>query len=101
MRIARQALAFALAAGLISGCTSYNPLVAVGLMSEPAHKPTPLQPINALLQPKAIWRVNVGKSAPFTFKPDAEGGRIYAASSDGVITVLDEENGRVVTRAET
>jgi len=101
MRLARHALAAALAAGLVAGCSSYNPLVAVGIMSEPAHKPTPLQPINALLQPKVIWRTNVGKAAPFSFKPDAEGGRIYAASADGVITVLEEESGRVVNRAET
>jgi len=40
---ARAALAAVLLAA--AGCSSWNPLVAIGLKSEPAHKPTPLTPI--------------------------------------------------------
>ena len=36
----RLAVAIALAAAL-SGCSSWNPLVSIGIMSEPANKPTP------------------------------------------------------------
>ena len=100
MRPVRHALAL-VATGLLAGCTTYNPLVALGIMSEPAHKPTPLEPITAQVQPRAIWTTNVGKSGGFTLKPDAEGGRIYAAAADGALTVMDEESGRVVLRTET
>jgi outer membrane protein assembly factor BamB len=101
MRAARHALAAALAAGLLAGCSSYNPLIAFGIVSEPAHKPTELAPITEQVKPRMVWSTSVGKSGGFSFRPEAEGGRIYAAAADGTITVLDEENGRVVTRVET
>ena len=101
MIAARHALAAALAAGVLAGCVSYNPLVAFGIKSEPAHKPTELAPITSQVTPKAIWSTNVGKSGGFSFRPDAEGGRIYAAAADGTITVLEEDSGRLVTRVET
>ena len=101
MIAARHALAAALAAGVLAGCVSYNPLVAFGIKSEPAHKPTELAPITSQVTPKAVWSTNVGKSGGFSFRPDAEGGRIYAAAADGTITVLEEDSGRLVTRVET
>ena len=101
MRAARHAFAAALASTLIAGCSSYNPLVALGIKSEPAHKPTELAPITSQVTPKAVWSTSIGKSGGFGFRPDAEGGRIYAAAADGTITVLEEDTGRVVTRAET
>ena len=81
MIAARHALAAALAAGVLAGCVSYNPLVAFGIKSEPAHKPTELAPITSQVTPKAVWSTNVGKSGGFSFRPDAEGGRIYAAKA--------------------
>jgi outer membrane protein assembly factor BamB len=101
MRTARLALAAAIAAGALAGCTSWNPLVNFGIISEPAHKPTELAPITETLKPRAVWSTNVGKSTPFNFKPDAEGGRIYAAAADGTITALEDESGRVASRIET
>jgi len=101
MIAARHALAAAIAAGVLAGCVSYNPLVAFGIKSEPAHKPTELAPIASQVTPKAVWTTNVGKSGGFSFRPDAEGGRIYSAAADGTITVLEEDSGRVVTRVET
>ena len=101
MRAARHALAAAFAAGVLAGCSSYNPLVAFGITSEPAHKPTELAPITETLKPRAVWSTNVGKSMPFSYRPDAEGGKIYAAAADGNITVLEDESGRVVSRIET
>src|SRR5258708_2126226 len=92
--------AIALALGA-AGCGSWNPLVAVGIISEPANKPTPLAPIQATVTPRVVWTARVGKGVPFRFRPVIEGGRVYAAAADGGITVLEEETGRVVRRIET
>ena len=97
----RALLAAAAAALALGGCASYNPLVALGIKSEPANKPTPLAPITATVTPKAAWSTAVGKSAGFVFRPDIEGGRIYAASGEGAVTILDEDSGRVVARVDT
>jgi outer membrane protein assembly factor BamB len=86
---------------LPAACTSWNPLVAMGIQSEPAHKPTPLTPITAKVNPTAAWSVNVGKAGAFRFRPDIEGGRVYTAAADGNVTVVDEENGRIFLRTET
>ncbi|MGZ5034073.1 MAG: outer membrane protein assembly factor BamB [Usitatibacter sp.] len=101
MRTLRIALAAAFLLPALAGCSSWNPLVALGFRSEPAHKPTELAPINAAVTPRAAWTANVGKSGGFNFRPDVEGGRIYAAAADGTITVLEEDTGRVLTRADT
>ncbi len=98
LAIALGAIALALGA---AGCGSWNPLVAVGIVSEPANKPTPLTPIQATVTPRSVWTARVGKGTPFHFRPVVEGGRVYAAAADGGITVLEEETGRVVTRVDT
>jgi outer membrane protein assembly factor BamB len=91
-----------LAAALaLSGCASYNPLVALGIKSEPANKPTPLAPITAKVTPKAAWTAAVGKSGGFVFRPDVEGGRIFTAAGDGNVTILDEDSGRVIAKVDT
>ena len=101
MRIVAKALGAALAATALAGCVSYNPLELIGLGSAPAHKPTPLAPFTSQVTPRAVWTASVGKSGGFSFRPDVEGGRIYTASSDGVITILDEDTGKVFSRSET
>jgi outer membrane protein assembly factor BamB len=101
VRGARLALAGAALAASLAGCSSYNPLIALGIKSEPAHKPTPLAPITASVTPRAIWTSNVGKAGGFSFRPDVEGGRVYAAAADGIITILEEDTGRLFLRAET
>ncbi|MGE5095305.1 MAG: outer membrane protein assembly factor BamB [Betaproteobacteria bacterium] len=85
----------------VGGCSSWNPLVAMGIRSEPAHKPTPLAPINATVTPRAAWSANVGKSGGFAFRPQLEGDRVYAAAADGAVSVLDAESGRQVARYDT
>ena len=92
-------LAGVMALGL-AGCSSWNPLVAIGIMSEPANKPTPLAPIGEKVALKPAWTASVGKAGDFVLVPDVEGGRVYAAAGDGTITVLEEDSGKVVTRAE-
>jgi outer membrane protein assembly factor BamB len=89
------------ALALAAGCSSYNPLKWVGLVSEPAHPPTPLAPIEAKVSPRAAWTASVGKSAGFNLRPAIEGGRVYAAAADGTISVLAEDDGHLVSRVET
>ena len=99
MRLLHVAAAAALL--LPAACSTWNPLVAIGIKSEPAHKPTPLTPITAQVNATAAWTANVGKSGAFRFRPDVEGGRVYAAAADGNVTVLEEDSGRVFAKAET
>ena len=99
MRIARFGLT--LAALALGGCSSWNPLVSVGLMSEPPNKPAKLTPVNALVTPRAVWSTKVGKSRGFSFRPAYSGGRIYTADGDGTISALDEDSGKVVEKIET
>jgi outer membrane protein assembly factor BamB len=86
---------------VLSGCGSWNPLTWIGIGGTPAHKPTPLAPITATVTPKAAWTTNVGKSLGYTFRPQADGNRIYTASGEGVVTVLEADSGKVATRMET
>jgi outer membrane protein assembly factor BamB len=89
------ALAFA------AGCSSYNPLKWVGIMSDPANPPTPLTPIEAKVTPRAAWTASVGKSAGLNLRPAIAGGRVYAASAEGTITIVAEDDGHAVSRIET
>lgn len=100
MKATRLALLGAVAV-IAAGCTTYNPLVALGFKTEPANKPTPLAPINATLTPRAVWTAKVGKSMGYSFRPVYSGGRVYAASGDGNVSVLDEDSGKVVSHIDT
>lgn len=96
MSAVRLAAAAALALAL-SGCGVFG----IGSSSD-APKPTPLTPIaNATANPKAVWTAAVGKAQGFTFVPEIEGGRVYAANADGVVAMLEEDTGRPVGRIET
>jgi len=99
MRLAAAALA-ALALGGCAAPTTWNPLRWVGIMDAPANQPTPLTEIKATVTPRAAWTTGVGKAGGYLFRPDPFDGRIYTASGDGVVTVLDE-SGRVVARHDT
>jgi outer membrane protein assembly factor BamB len=86
---------------LAAACSTYNPLKALGIMSDPANPPTPLTPIRATVTPRAAWTASVGKSLGFDFLAVAEDGRVFAAAGDGTVAIFDEDSGRVVTRIET
>ena len=101
MRTLGTALAAAMLLVLPTGCSSWNPLVAMGFKSEPAHKPTPLVPLTPSVRARAIWTVPVGKSGGFRLRPAVDQARVYAAAADGNITVLDEETGRVAAKIDT
>ena len=91
MRAAHLALAAAFL--LPAACSSWNPLVAVGIMSQPGHKPTPLTPIKESVTPRMAWSAQVGKGGGFSFRPDVADGRVYAAAADGSISVIEEATG--------
>ena len=91
----------ALALAAAAGCSTWNPLVAVGLQSEPANKPTPLAPFTASATPRAVWTVAAGKSGGFKFQPVVHERRVYAAAANGTITLIDEDTGRLMTRVDT
>ena len=91
----------AAALALPAGCSTWNPLVALGIKSEPANKPTPLAPINDKVGAKVAWSVSVGKSADFQLVPVVKDGRVYAVAADGSVVVVEEDTGRIVTRADT
>lgn len=101
MKTLRQVLALVLAAGMLCACSSWSPLVALGFRSEPANKPTPLAPITASITPKAGWSMAVGKSQGFSFHPVVYEGRVYAASAEGTVTIIDVDTGRLMTRVDT
>jgi len=98
MRLALAGAALALA---LSGCSSWDPLVAIGIRGEPAHKPTPLAPIKESLKPTAAWSTNVGKGLGYRFRPAVDAGKVYAANAEGAIVALDEATGRVAARFDT
>jgi outer membrane protein assembly factor BamB len=93
--------ALVLSAGLAGCASSWNPLVWVGIMSEPTRKPKELTAITATVTPRAAWTTQVGKAAGFGFRPDVEAGRVYVASEEGPITILEEDSGRVASRFDT
>jgi outer membrane protein assembly factor BamB len=99
MRAARLALLAGVAV-LAAGC-SWNPLVSLGFMSKPANEPAKLTQINASVTPRAIWTTKVGKSMGYAFRPAYSGGRIYTASGDGNISVLEEDTGKIVAHFDT
>jgi outer membrane protein assembly factor BamB len=91
----------AAAALALAGCSSWNPLVALGFKTESANKPTPLAPITAQVTPRALWTAHAGKSQGFDFRPVSQGGRVYAAAGDGAISIFDEDTGRVDAKFDT
>jgi len=102
MRRAVPALAALL---LVAGCstpTSYNPLRWIGVMDPPPNQPTPLTEIKApLVAPRISWSTNVGKSGGYAFRPIVEKNRVFAASADGNVSILEETSGKVLAKVDT
>jgi len=93
----KQAVLALAAVALAAGCSTYNPLKAVGIVSDPPNKPTELQPIKATVNPRAAWSTGVGKAQGFRLVPVVQEGRVYAIDNGGTLTVLDAANGRVIS----
>src|SRR5207237_5615320 len=95
--------AFALACGLVlalGGCSTWNPLVAVGIMSEPANKPVALAPIKSSLSPRLAWQLSVGKAQGFVFRPAIFERRVYAIDAEGELSIVDEDTGRSMLKVD-
>jgi outer membrane protein assembly factor BamB len=101
MTAPRALLAAALLIALPTACSTWDPLIALGIRGQAAHKPTPLTPLKASVTTRAVWSAQVGKGGGFRFRPAVNGARIYTAAADGNVSVLDEDNGRIVTRFDT
>jgi outer membrane protein assembly factor BamB len=107
MRLARAVAAlFAIATLLMAaGCStpsSYNPLRWMGIMDPPVNQPTPLTEIKSpLVAPRVSWNTNVGKAGGFNFRPVIQTNRVFSASADGNVTILEETSGRVLSRFDT
>jgi outer membrane protein assembly factor BamB len=87
--------ALAAAAALAQGCSSFT---FFGLFEDSAKKPMALAEIRPLVTPKLAWSTTVGKAGRFRFTPAVEGGRIYAAAADGTVSVIEEDNGKLIVR---
>ena len=95
--IAARLTALGALALVLTGCTA----VSSWWRGSDARQPTALTEIRASVTPRAAWTASVGKSGGYPLHPDVDGGRVYAASADGTITVLDEAKGTVIQRIET
>ena len=93
-------LALGVMAVVISACSSWNPLIALGLQSEPANKPVALGPIKATLSPRIAWQQSVGKAEDFVFRPAIFERRVYAIAADGSLSIMDEDSGRSMLKVE-
>ena len=99
MRISR--LVGCAALMIAAGCSSYNPLKWAGIIKDPENTPSPLTPVGSSVKVHSIWTATVGKATVYALRPAIAGGRLYAASAEGVITVLQEDNGKPVASYDT
>ncbi|MBC8021745.1 MAG: outer membrane protein assembly factor BamB [Burkholderiales bacterium] len=93
-------LAAAALVSIANGCSSYNPLVALGIVNEPANKPTALAPIKASLAPRVAWTQSVGKAQDSIFRPAIFERRVYAIAADGQVSIMDEDTGRSMVKVD-
>ena len=71
----------------LAGCStldSINPFASSG------PKMAVLQPINASVQARVVWRETVGKTDVYAFVPAVTGSTVYAASKDGNLIRVDD-----------
>lgn len=83
----KKCLAPVLLALSLAGCTtlgSSNPFASSG------PKMAVLQPINASVQARVVWRESVGKTDVYAFEPAVTGSSVYAASKDGNLIRVDD-----------
>lgn len=87
------------AALLLSGCSWLDKL---DKKDEP--QPADLTRIEDEVRMREIWSVNVGDGQGEKFnrlKPHYAGGKVFAASNDGVVIAVDAESGRTLWRQRT
>ena len=89
MRLA--GLAAAACATALAGCGVFG-------IGSSAPKPAALTEFTAQVQPSAAWSVSVGRGGGYRFWPTVSSGRVHAAAADGTVTVVNEENGQLISR---
>lgn len=93
----RLSLSAALLVIFLSGCSWF------GGDDEEELKPLELKSFDAEVELAQVWDVRVGDDARDNARklvPGISGGRIFAASADGIMMALEPESGRVIWRVE-
>lgn len=97
MRAARGIMAFAAAAALLPGCGIFGG-------DDDELKPAELIDFEPTLPVRRAWSAKVGKGSEFlrlALTPATDGGRVYTASFDGIVTAFDAEDGGRIWRVDT
>jgi outer membrane protein assembly factor BamB len=89
-RFAR-AIATALAAAAIAGCSSFS--------SPSGPKPAELVPLPKGQAVRELWSARAGDGDRFVFEPALADGSVYAAGRNGTVIRLDAASGRQIWRA--
>ncbi len=84
-------IASALTSILATGC---------GIFGGNDKKPAPLPDVGAANALKSAWQASTGKAGDYFFSPAVSDGKVFAASFDGTIAVVDEASGRSAARFE-
>lgn len=98
MRTVPRALILLLAAAGLSACGVF------GGKDDEELEPAELVDFEQTLPVKRLWSSKVGKGTEFlrlSLAPASDGGRLYTASFDGVVTAFDPEDGDRIWRVET
>ena len=88
------ALAVAIAAALLAGCSMFG-----SLFSAEKPKPKELEPIVAPITVRPVWNQRVG-AVQFPLTVAVNGNVLTLAASDGSVVAIEADSGRVVWRAE-
>jgi outer membrane protein assembly factor BamB len=88
------ALAVAIAAALLAGCSMFG-----SLFSAEKPKPKELEPIVAPITVRPVWNQRVGV-VQFPLTVAVNGNVLTLAASDGSVVAIEADSGRVVWRAE-
>lgn len=75
-------------------------LVAACASGPDKPKPTPLEPINAQMSPRALWSQRIEGGIAFPLVPAVNAGVVTLASNDGAVFALAVDSGREVWRAQ-
>lgn len=89
----RKLPALLVAALVLGGCSSMNPMNWFGGPSGPT--PAPLTPIANPQPVRVLWSASVGAAGGFTFSPAFSGDSVYAAGRDGSVARFDAGTGQV------
>jgi outer membrane protein assembly factor BamB len=88
----------ALLVAAAAGCTTVTEQYDRWFGKSPGPKPAPLVAIKPIIQPRIVWRAEVGPAERTVFFPAVTGNVVYAAGAAGQILGLEVASGKVVSR---